>query len=151
MEQLNLGKALLFVLCGVQGSGKTTWARKLSADIEAVLYCIDDFYTVHKPKQHDEITTLLHASICKDLRNGKDVVCDGTYVTKNVRLQLLNSIVDIPCKKILVVMDTPLEECLRRNANRTGRARVRNDIVGAFAKMYQPPTRAEGWDEIIVI
>lgn len=141
----------LFVLCGAPGSGKTTWAKKLSADIGAKLYCVDDFNSVHRGKPHDETTVLLHVSIQEDLRNGKDVVCDGTYITEFVRLRLLKSITDIPCNKTIVVMDTPLEECLRRNAERTGRARVQDSVVKTFAKMYQPPTLDEGWDEIITI
>ena len=137
----------LFVVCGLQGSGKTTYATQLAKDIGAKMYEIDEFYFAHKPLQHDEITTLLHASIREDLLNGIDVVCDGTYVTEFVRLRLLNGITDVPHRKTIVVMNTPLEECLRRNANREHK--VPDHVVGTFAKMYQHPTLEEGWDEII--
>lgn len=136
----------LFVVCGLQGSGKTTYATQLVKDIGAKMYEIDGFYFAHKPLQHDEITALLHTSIHDDLRNGIDMVCDGTYVTDFVRLRLLNGIADVPCRKTIVVMNTPLEECLRRNANREHK--VPDHVVGTFAKMYQHPTLEEGWDEI---
>lgn len=109
---------LFLTMCGMPGSGKTTQAIKLSTDNDAKLYCVDDFYSTHKTKSHDEITDLLYASIQEDLDNGNNVVCDGTYATEFVRLRLLDSLANVPCRKIIVVMDTPLDECLRRNADR---------------------------------
>lgn len=136
----------IFVLCGIPGSGKTTIARRMSTDMVVDLYCADEFHTVHKAKPHDEISTLFHENIKKSLLQGKDVVCDGTYVTKFVRSCLLESIAGIPCRKTLLVMNTPTEECLRRNTER--KIRVPNSVIKTFEKMYDPPTFSEGWDEI---
>ncbi len=145
----NLESSKLFVVCGLQGSGKTTYATQLAKDIGAKSYEVDEFYSTHKHLSYSEITELLHANIQTDLLNCKNVVLDGTYVTEFVRLKLLNSLADVPCRKTIVVMNTPLEECLQINANREHR--VPDHAVATFAKMYQHPTLEEGWDEIITV
>lgn len=133
----------------MQGSGKSTYARQLSKDVGAKLYEIDEFYSGHKLLNHREITELLHTNIQNDLLNGLNVVCDGTYATKFVRKNLLDSIANITCIKTIIVMGTPLDECIKRNESRNNK--VPKAVLMKFAEMYQKPTLDEGWDKIITI
>lgn len=87
------------------------------------------------------------ADIAADLRAGRPVVCDDLHTKRKWRAGLLAVVADIDCEKVLVVMTTPLEECLRRNA---GRARRLPDFVlHAVAEQYEPPSLEEGWTKII--
>lgn len=134
-----LALANLFILCGIQGSGKSTLAKTL-ANEDTVLYEVDKFSSNKE---------FLYKNIRNDLLNGKSVIIDGTYATKIVRLKLLNYFVDIDCNKTVIVMTTPLNECLIRNSKRKGKARVSDTIIQTLYKNYETPTLEEGWDEII--
>lgn len=139
----------LFVLCGAPGSGKTTVAGRILSEIKAEVYSSDDIYAGCTAANFDEIRAQHHAAVRRDLLSGRSVVCDGTYITPYVRTCLLQALAGIDCERVLVVMTTPLEECLRRNATRTGRARVPDHVVRTFAESYKPPSLEEGWTKII--
>lgn len=89
------------------------------------------------------------ADIANDLQNGHSVVCDDLHTKLKWRKGLLSVVADIPCKKVLVVMTTPLEECLRRNANRE--RKLPDFVVENIYAKYEPPIYEEGWDEIIYV
>lgn len=115
--------------------------------IGAKLYECDDFYRHNQSNPISDTIALFHKKICSDLVVGFDVLCDGMYTFKTTRLELLSEIKMIDCKKILVVMTTPLEECLRRNAQRPNP--LPDFVVEDIYNRYQTPTFDEGWDEII--
>ena len=83
------------------------------------------------------------------LRAGKSVVVDSVFARVEWRKMILESISDIPCRKVLVYMDTPMEECVRRNAQRPHP--LPEFTVTSIHRSLQPPTLDEGWDEIITI
>ena len=137
----------MIVLCGIPGSGKTTMSAQLAEQHNAKLYCFDSLPHAHHPKYADAVRSQMHKDIAEDLRNGQSVVVDDLHTKLKWRQGLLSAVADIDCKKILVVMDTPLEECLRRNANRE--MRLPDFVVESIHQSFEPPTLDEGWDEII--
>lgn len=82
----------------------------------------------------------------KVLQSSKNVVVDSVYTKIVWRKDILEATKDIDCKKILIFMDTPLEECLRRNARRPNPLPdfMVRDIYGSI----EFPTLDEGWDDI---
>lgn len=139
----------LCALCGIPGSGKTTLSMQMAERHNARLYCFDSLPNAHHPKYAESVRCRMWADIVGDLRNGHSVVVDDLHTKLKWRLGLLSAVADIPCKKILVVMDTPLEECLRRNANRE--FRLPDFVVEHIHQSYEPPTLGEGWEEIITV
>ena len=89
------------------------------------------------------------AEIAEELRSGKSVVCDDLHTKKVWRQNLLNAVSGIGCRKVLVVMTTPLDECLRRNNNR--KARLPDAMIHIINREYEHPTPEEGWDEIVFV
>ena len=73
---------------------------------------------MNKGKPTDKIIREFHEAICADLADGHSVICDGTYTIERTRRELLDGISAVQCEKIIVVLTTPFEECLRRNACR---------------------------------
>ena len=138
---------MLLIVCGIPGSGKTTLSKQLAEQYSAKLHCFDRLPHAHHPKYANAVRSQMWADIAEDLRNGHSVVCDDLHTKLKWRQGLLDALTDIPCKKILVVMDTPLEECLRRNANRE--RRLPDFVVENIHAKYEPPSLDEGWDEII--
>ena len=56
-----------------------------------------------------------------------------------------------PEKVIAIVMDTPLDVCLQRNAQRSGRALVPEDVIRNMYQNMTMPNYDEGFDAIIMV
>lgn len=131
----------LYLLCGAPGSGKTTQSNQMAEQYNAELVSFDERHCL---RHTDMILPIVEA-----LTDGKNVIADSVFTHINQRITVLDAMKDIPCRKILVYMDTPLDECLRRNANR--KCRLPDFVVESFYQSFEKPTLSEGWDEIIVI
>lgn len=129
---------ILLVLCGPPGSGKTTLSKQLSEQYTAIRLSFDEMYCL----QHKELIPY----VVKALQDEENVVVDSVY-TKNVwRKLILEATKDIDCKKILIYMDTPLEECLRRNSQRP--SALPDFMIRDIYNSIELPTLDEGWDDI---
>lgn len=141
---------MLFVcLCGIPASGKSTFSKTISSLENVKLYECDEFFNRNKNKRTYETIQLFHQRICDDLVASNNVIIDGTYTIERTRLELLDAIKNIDCKKIIIVLTTSLEECLLRNQHRDKKV-PEYDINGMYNN-FQFPKLSEGWDEIIVI
>ena len=86
------------------------------------------------------------------MRAGRCVVFEGTFLTAQERIEILNSIKETFGKKAyyyLVFMDLPENECILRNNLRHGKV-SEEEIHSEFAKL-EKPTYMEGWDIIKTI
>lgn len=136
----------LYVLCGIPGSGKTTISTQLAQEQEAKLYSYDVIRRDSKLGSFNDICTLIYQYINTDLFDGFDVVYDAPNHKLKYRKDILNTISDVSCKKICVVLLTPFEECLKRNANRE--ARLPEFLLHDMYNKFEFPTLEEGWDDI---
>jgi len=138
----------LYTLCGLPASGKTTLSTQLAKEHNAKLYHYDEFKKGSKPQYTKETHQRLYKQIAQDLLQGYDVVLDDLHLALEWRQDLLTALQDISCKKILIVMTTPLEECVCRNSQRQGQARLPDFVIYHLNQRYQPPSLDEGWDDI---
>lgn len=139
---------MIIALCGPPGSGKTTLSQQLASEYNAKLYHYDEFKKGSKPQNTKETHQRLYNQIKQDILQGNNVILDDLHTRLEWREPLLSTLKDIPCKKILIVMTTPLEECVRRNAERQGQARLSDFVIYHLNSRYQPPSLEEGWDDI---
>lgn len=132
----------LYVMFGLPGSGKTTYANRF----DGIVHHFDDMPGANRKGTNDAAYVEFWRRIRTDLLGGKDVVADGIHTSKALRRKILDAVSDIGCRKVLIVMDTPLEECLRRNAKRT--PPLSDFCIMAINAHKDPPSYDEGWDEI---
>lgn len=131
----------LYIFCGAPGSGKTTMSKQIAEQYEAERISFDER---HYLRHTDMIPPIVEALI-----GGRNVVADSVFINIKQRTAILNAVKDIPCRKILIHMNTPLVECLKRNANRG--KRLPDFVVESLHELFEQPTFDEGWDEIITI
>lgn len=143
---------MIYVLCGIPASGKTTLAKYLSEKFNAKIHSWDDIDGANSnPDSINTTRAKWIENIKKDLDIGNNVICDGMNILSEKRVCLINEFKNYNCPKILYVMTTPLEECIKRNAQRIGQARLPNFVLEQSQEIYEPPSYSEGWDEIYMV
>ena len=138
----------LYILCGVPGSGKSTMSMQIAKEQNAKLYSYDEIKRDSKLTSFDDICELIYQRIITDLSNGFNVVYDAPHTKIKHRVDTLEHLAGVYCTKVLIVMKTPLDECLRRNSRRQGHEYIPEPIIHDFYNSFEPPNLDEGWDEI---
>lgn len=128
-------KPTCYIMSGVPGCGKSTWARKFIAEHDNVVNVSrdeirfslladnDDYFACE-----DETVAIFYSEINEALAAGHDVIADATHISERALRETMRRI-DIDCDKVLVSFDTPLDTCIARNAHRDGRARVPERVI----------------------
>lgn len=129
----------LIVFSGVPGSGKTTLSKRLSEENNYVRISMDE----GNYARHDDMID----DIVRHLKDGRSVVVDSLYDCEQHRTNLLDSLHFIDCDCICVVMNTPLEECIRRNNTRKNP--LPSGLIQCISEHYENPSFGEGWNNIV--
>lgn len=141
----------LYVMIGIPGSGKSTYAKQYLKD-KYTIYVSRDEIRYGLLEEADEyfskektVFDIFIQKIQDALNNGYNVIADATHTYIGARLKLFSAL-DIDTTKtevIGIVMQTPLEECIKRNQLRTGRACVPVETVRQFYKNQIYPRYTE--------
>lgn len=111
--------ARLFVLSGLPGAGKTTRARALCAETGAAMVARDDLRAVLLNVRCEARLTLLMAALTRDLLHaGADVVVDAWNLHPADRRLWERLAGEAGAALLWEHLDTPVEECVRRDAGR---------------------------------
>lgn len=140
--------ATLYVMVGIPGSGKSTWAKAnlhnadyISRDVVRMSIVKDneDLFS-HEDEVYDKFVGIL----ADGLDNGRNMVADATHLSHGARHKLVRALskAGLTADKYditFVVMDTPLAECIRRDATREGRAHVTEPVIKNMNKSLTTP------------
>ena len=145
----------LIMVCGLSGSGKSAVAKELAAKYNATIFSSDAlreelFGDVNEQKRNQELFVELHRRIKECLRNGKSAIYDACNLNYKKRMGFLAELGKIPCTKICVLVATPYEECLRRNAVRDRKA-PEYVIERQYRQFDVPCQYYEGWGRVDVV
>ena len=140
----------LFVMCGVPGAGKSTWLAKqdnayvISRDaIRFAMVKEDEEYFSKETQVFKQYIKEIQQAINSD-NTPENIYCDATHINSKARNKLLKALDLTNVEQIIVVVVRPsLEETIRRNAQRSGRAKV---PVAAIRRMWNSFERPE-YDE----
>ena len=155
----------LVLMCGLPGSGKSTWANGIMRIVtEDYVYISRDeirFSLVAEGEeyfsQEDLVMDTFIKKIAAALKEDKTVIADATHLnskSRNKVLYLLGFEKVKPDFIEVLYMKTPLETCLERNELRKGtRGYVPRSVIHRMATSLQEPEYIEGmieYDHIII-
>lgn len=154
MKQKNL-----WLLVGIPGSGKSTWAREqLTSESEhwisrdmirfGLIQEGEEYFSKEK-----EVFNLFVRAVQADIDSNfiTDIYVDATHINEASREKLLRKLKNLDGVNInAVVFDIPLEVCLERNAQRTGRSCVPETAIRNMYNNFRNPALDERkYDKII--
>jgi predicted kinase len=117
----------LFILAGIPGSGKSTWARTFFSPWSIVSSDrIREYKWPGEPydaKRNGEVFAEFHRHLGEILEEGEDAVADATSLAYQARWKLSDLADYHGAEKHLIFFDNPTQ-ALHRNAQRTGAALV---------------------------
>ena len=144
----------LIILSGIAGSGKSTWARKFKIQHPNTVYISRDAIRFSMLREGDayfshekEVKAVFYAMINNNLKKkiADYIIVDATHLNAGSRTYLLSQIQkNLDGWQIMVVcLDTDVEECVRRDMHRTGRAHVTEKIIRNMSDSFEIPTQEE--------
>lgn len=126
------------VLCGIQGSGKSTFYKTMWADSHIRINL--DMLNGNRNRE----TMLLFA--CLSMR--QRFVVDNTNVSILERSRYLTVAKANGFETLCYYLDEELGTCIKRNDHREDKARVPGVGILATSRRLEVPTPAEGWDQL---
>lgn len=142
-------KPKLTVLCGIQGSGKSTYARNQKVEVVSSDAIRKEFPGI----KNDTTFQKVYERINQYLKEGKDVILDATDITNKSRRQVFQNVKE-PCIKECLIFNTPYNTCIERVKERNNNVnshKVPEEVVEKYYQSFQIPFYEEGWDKIDLV
>lgn len=149
----------VWLLCGIPGSGKSTWVEN-QLKTHSGVWCSRDVVRFSLLAQGEdyfsreqEVFEAWIEAINKLIadKHTENIYIDATHISPASRKKVLNKLpwwaVDIYAVNFLI----PVEECIRRNALREGLERVPESIIRNFHKKFIPANENEKWNYVEII
>lgn len=143
----------LTILCGLPGSGKSTYAKGLLVDNPNMVWLSSDnireelFGDAAIQAEPNKVFSLMQQRAIAALNNYKSVIYDATNLTRKARAGILNvcpKFVTVNC----VVVWAPIDKCIELDLARE--RTVGKDVIMRMATSFQFPYYDEGIDDIFI-
>jgi len=157
-------KPIAYMLVGVPGSGKSTWAEPFltkngfqlastDAYIENTAKLLGKTYGDVFKATIGEATKNMETQINKFLADSQNLIWDQTNLSMKSRRAKLNRLLDAGYDVTAVAFEIPtgiLESRRKQREAETGKA-IDPNICETMGKTYQRPTRLEGFTRVIIV
>lgn len=137
MKPMAQKTAIIFI--GIQASGKSTFYHEQFEDY--VHINLDTLHTRNKEK------LLLQECV----ENGSSFVVDNTNPTREDREKYIRAARDHGYRVQGYYFQSSVSDCIARNQNREGKARVPDQAVAATHRKLELPEYGEGFDELFYV
>lgn len=134
-----MGKTVV-ILMGLQGSGKSTFYR---------MHLSEDFVRVNRDTLKTRYQEKLLIEECLYLQ--KSFAVDNTNPTRADRERYISSAKEHGYRIVGYFMESKIKDCMQRNAQREGAARVPEKAIAATSNKLEIPSYDEGFDELYFV
>ena len=147
--------ANLYLMCGIPGSGKSTWLKNHLKKFDKYVSRDEIRFSMVKEneeyfsKENEVFKEFCH-QITKNLKNGYNTFADATNLNPKARKKLISNVSGYD-ELYIIVLETPLQIALKRNAMRTGRSFVPESAIRNMYNSFEFPKIKEGFKTIYVI
>lgn len=151
-------KTKLIVFMGPSGCGKSYLAKHIQethddciiVSRDAIRFALlkdgEDYFAHEK-----EVVRRYYDNINRAIGVHKYVIADATHLTVPARRKFFNNVRTKDACTLGIWIDTPLEVALKQNAQRSGRARVDEQVIKDMYKRRVSPRTSEDFDEMMFI
>lgn len=135
----------LFILCGVPGSGKSTWALKQFGEENIVSRDKIRFSFLDDESDYFDKETFVWEEFVREIQNrlsgDKEItVADATHINKRSRKKLLNALkLSDEVNVIPIFFNICQAVCMERNGQREGRAYVPKSVIRRMGYQFEVP------------
>jgi predicted kinase len=140
----------LYVLIGIQGSGKSTWAKANAGRLEAVIVASDEIRNelaaagLDPTDMGDRVFATLEERLAEHLAAGRSVIADATHARRAWREKEVAIARRFGARTVAIWFDLPLAVCQARNARKPGGEHwgdriIPNAILRNMAEHFEPP------------
>ena len=143
----------IYLLCGIPGSGKSTWAEEQTMGWKDVSRVISRdeirFSLLKEGEDYFKRENAVFAQFIKEINDSikagvVSIFIDATHINSRSRAKVLKRI-KFPqeCTLKIEVFIPSLETCLERNSQREGLARVPDSAIKSMAEGFEMPEYEE--------
>ena len=148
--------AVLHLMVGIQGSGKSTYSKKLRNEYGYKIISSDEVRKMHPDWEEVRIFPEVYRLCAIELREGRDVIFDATNITPKVRSKNIGLVRELysDFKVYAYFINTNKEICkerVKRRNNIEGELYLPIEVIDSYFNNLVIPSVEEGFDKVIII
>lgn len=137
----------LYLMVGIQASGKSTYANKLLNKLSNTVVVSRDEIRFSLLKEGEdyfahekEVFNTFIDDIKTSLKLYDNVIADATHLTKKSRMKTINALnLEEDVEVVPIVLCVYVPECIRRNNSREGLAKVPDEVIQNAYDIFEFP------------
>ncbi|MCB9498548.1 MAG: ATP-binding protein [Bacillales bacterium] len=148
---------VVHMMIGIQGSGKTTYAKMLKQKLNLSIISSDNVRDERPDLEEKDIFPEVYKRASEILKSGQDIIFDATNITKKVRQRLRDKLSALGCDHIEIIAyyfvpDVALsEERIAKRNEAPSERFLPLEIIAEYAEHIEAPEACENFKSIVYI
>lgn len=144
---------MIHLLVGVQGSGKSTFAKQFSKECNCEVVSTDEIRKSNPNISEKEVWPTVYQTLAKALNENRDAIFDATSISKKVRKRFFDEVGKYcdEVKAIAYYFKTDVNECVKRVEQRNkgeNEIFIPLDVIYSYQEKLEIPETSEGFYEV---
>lgn len=147
---------MIYMLVGIQGSGKSTFAKKMAEEKKISIISTDHVRQTNPGISESLVWPTVYKQVYVACKQNRDAIFDATSITKKVRKRFFDEVNDLGITPEVTVINfiEDVELCVKRVEERNkdiNQLFLPPDVVRSYAEKKEEPELDEGFKEIIIV
>ncbi|MBP5407867.1 MAG: ATP-binding protein [Bacilli bacterium] len=147
---------MIHMLVGVQGSGKSSFAKEMSEKENIEIVSSDAIRRKFKGIEEYKVWEIVYNRMAEIEKEGKDCIFDATSITRNVRKRFFDNMKNLGCnpKVDCIYLDTDIDICEKRIIERNkdeNQLFLPPEVIYSYKERLEIPSVDEGFEKVIVV